>query len=74
MTKFTKLAPLVFLALTAPVVLHSAFAATIDQQITARLDKLERENAALRARIHRLEASKAARIDGGPARSDPVQR
>ena len=71
MTKFTKLALLVFLVLTAPVVLHSAFAATIDQQITARLDRLERENAALRARIHRLEAPTAARIDGGPARSDP---
>ncbi len=70
MAKFIRLAFCLCVALTTAVASYPASAATIDQQITARLDRLERENAALRARIHRLEASKVARIDGGPARSD----
>jgi hypothetical protein len=44
----------------ASVIPRSAIAATPDE-ISARLDALEKENAALRARVIRLEASKAAR-------------
>ena len=61
MNSFTKLALLVCLGLAAPVVSHPAVAATIDE-ISARLDAFEKENAALRARLNRLEASKAAAI------------
>jgi hypothetical protein len=67
MTRFTKLAFYFCLALTISVASHSASAATIDQRISARLDALERENAALRARVHRLEASQAAKIEYRPA-------
>jgi cell division protein FtsB len=62
MNRFTKLAFLFCVALTAAVASHSAFAATIDEQTSARLDALEKENAALRARLNRLEASKVAKI------------
>jgi hypothetical protein len=59
----------------AAAVPHSAFAATLDEQISARLDALEKENAALRARVNRLEASKAARIQHGqvPAETRRLQ-
>ena len=60
MTKFTKLAFLLCLAPGTSAVSQSALAATIDQRIIARLDALEKENAALRERLNRLEASKAA--------------
>jgi hypothetical protein len=63
MNGFTKLAFLLCLALTASAVSHPAFAATPDEQISARLDALEKENAALRARVNRLEAAKAARTE-----------
>ncbi len=63
MTKFAKLALHLCLALTTSVVSQSVLAATNDQRITVRLDALERENAALRARVKRLEASKAAKIE-----------
>ena len=50
----------VCLALMASMIPRSAMAATPDE-ISARLDALEKENAALRARVIRLEASKTAR-------------
>ena len=63
MTKLTKLAFYLCLALAASAVSRTAYAATINQQILARLDALERENAALRARVRRLETSRAAKIE-----------
>src|SRR5580704_8356781 len=69
MNRFAKLALLCSVALIISAVPHSAFAATLDE-VSARLGALERENAALRARINRLEASKAASIQRGPAPAD----
>jgi hypothetical protein len=73
MNKFARLAlpsrlalPLC-LALTAAANPRSGFAATIDEQISARLAALEKENADLRARVNQLEASKAAKIKRRPA-------
>ena len=57
MTKFAALVLCLCVGLMATVVSHAASAATADQRIAARLDALERENAALRARVKRLEAS-----------------
>jgi hypothetical protein len=67
MAKFTRLAFQFCLGLTTSVVSHSALAATIDKDISARLDTLEKENAALRARINRLEAPKTAKTEHRPA-------
>ena len=74
MTRFTKLALLLCLALAAAAVRHPASAATLDEQISARLDALEKENAALRARVSRLEASKAARMQHGAAPAAEARR
>jgi len=62
MNSFSKLRFLLCLALLTSAVSHTAFAATIDDQTSTRLDALEKENAALRARVNRLEASKATKI------------
>jgi hypothetical protein len=59
MNRFTKLAFLLCLALTASAVSHAAFAAPIDAQTSERLDALERENAALKQRLNRIENSVA---------------
>jgi hypothetical protein len=64
MNGFTRLALLLSLALATSA--YSARAATIDEQTSARLDALEKENAALRARVNRLEAPKAAKIQHHP--------
>src|SRR5687767_13556899 len=61
MNRLTKLAFCLYLAAATSAVAPAAFAATIDERISARLDALERENAALRTRVIRLEASKAAK-------------
>ncbi len=58
MNKFTKLAALLCLGLTASAASCPAFAATMEEQISARLNALEKENATLRARLNRIEASK----------------
>jgi hypothetical protein len=71
MNGITKLALLLCLPLTISAASHSAFAATIDEQIAARLDALEKENAALRARVNRLEASKATMMRQRPADVEP---
>jgi hypothetical protein len=67
MKRITRLAFLLCLALMASVISHSALAATLDEQISARLDALEKENAVLRARVNHLEASKATKTDRHPA-------
>jgi hypothetical protein len=67
MKTLARLAFLLCIGLLATPVPHASFAATLDQQISARLDALEKENAALRARVNRLEASKAAGMRHGPA-------
>jgi hypothetical protein len=66
MNGFTRLALLLSLALATSAVSYSARAATIDEQTSARLDALEKENAALRARVNRLEAPKATKIQHHP--------
>ena len=59
MRSFTKLAFVVCFGLANSAVSHRAIAASGDETI-ARLDALEKENAVLRARLNRLEASKPA--------------
>ena len=57
MNGFTKLAVVLCMGLIASAVSCPAFAA-MDEQISARFNALEKENAALRARLNRIEASK----------------
>jgi hypothetical protein len=73
MNRFTKSALLLCLGLTVSIA-RPAIAGSAEADISARLDLLEKENAALRARVNHLEASKAAKIDRGPmdARSSPT--
>ena len=59
MKKSTGPAFLLCLPLMVSAVSHSAFAATVEQQISARLDALENENAALKQRLKRIEGSAA---------------
>jgi hypothetical protein len=66
MNSFTRLALLLCLTLATFAVSYTARAATIDEQTSARLDALEKENAALRARVNRLEAPKAAKLQHRP--------
>jgi hypothetical protein len=66
MNSFTRLALLLCLTLATSAVSYSARAATIDEQTAARLDALEKENAALRARVNRLELPKAAKLQHRP--------
>jgi len=63
MNGFTKLALLVCLGLTTAAVPRPAVA----DEIATRLDALEKENAALRARLNRLETSKTAKLRQDPA-------
>ena len=73
MNSFTRLALLLCLTLATSAVSHSARAATIDEQTSARLDALEKENAALRARVNRLEVPKAAKLQHPPvAQANPA--
>lgn len=67
MKNVAKLALLACLGLTAAAVPRPAVA----DQISARLDALERENAALRARLNRLEAPRAAKLQPRPADVGP---
>ena len=71
MNRHTNSAFLLVLTLTASSVSHAALAANSDEQVAARLDALEKENAALRARLNRLEASKVAKIKHHPAAAEP---
>lgn len=59
MKSIAKLAFVVCLGSTASMVSRPAVAATAEQ-ISARLDALEKENAALRARVNHLETSRTA--------------
>jgi hypothetical protein len=67
MNSSTRFASLLCIALAVSAISHPARAATIDEQIAARLDALEKENSALRARVNHLEAAKATKIQHGPA-------
>lgn len=67
MNSLTRLAFLLGVAIAAAAVAPAAHAATLDEQILARLDALEKENSALRARVNRLEAAKAAKLQNRPA-------
>jgi hypothetical protein len=66
MNSFTKFALFACFGLTTMVVPRPAVA----DDISARLDALERENATLRARLNRLETSKSARLKQTPAGSE----
>jgi Legionella pneumophila major outer membrane protein precursor len=59
MNGFTKLAFLLCLPLMASTVSPAAFAGTVEEGISARLDALEKENAALKQRLKRIENSAA---------------
>ena len=72
MNRFTKLAFLLCLPLTLSAVAQSAFAATIEEHISARLDSLERENAALKQRLKRIESSAATSTRALPTRGQPA--
>jgi len=72
MNGFTKLA-LLCLPLTVSAASNSALAVEIDAQTLARLDALERENSALRTRVNRLEASKAAKMRDRSTGEEPNQ-
>jgi hypothetical protein len=67
MTKFVKPAFHLWLVLAISIGSHAAIAETTDQKISARLDALEKENAALRARISHLESSASAKTEHPPA-------
>ena len=71
MNGLTKLWFVVCLVLMASFVFHPAFAATLAERTAARLDALEKENAALRARVNRLEASTAATTARRPSAAEP---
>jgi Legionella pneumophila major outer membrane protein precursor len=66
MNRFTKPALLLCLGLTVSIAASPAVAGS-GEDISARFDRLEKENAALRARLNHLEAAKAAKKDRGPA-------
>ena len=68
MKSVTKLALLACLGLTIAAAPRPAVA----DPVSARLDALERENAALRARLNRLETSTAAKPQPRPADAGPV--
>ena len=71
MNGLTKLWFVVCLVLMASAVFHPAFAATLAERTAARLDALEKENAALRARVNRLEASTTATTARRPSAAEP---
>ena len=68
MKSVTKLALLACLGLTIAAAPRPAVA----DPVSARLDALERENAALRARLNRLETSTAVKPQPRPADAGPV--
>jgi len=70
MNKVSKLAFFMCLPLAGSAVSHAAFAATPEEQISARLDALEKENIALRQRLKLIESSTAASRRAQPP---PVQ-
>src|ERR1700730_16588775 len=72
MTRFTKLAFLLCLPWAASAVSHSAFAATIEENISARLDALEKENAPLKQRLKRIETSRVTSRHALPPPGEPA--
>jgi hypothetical protein len=74
MKSFNIFALLPCVALLASTASHAGSAATLDTQSAARLDALEKENAALRARVTRLEMSKT-KVERRPmsAATDPAR-
>jgi Legionella pneumophila major outer membrane protein precursor len=70
MKSIIKLAFIMCLGSTAAMVSRPAIAATAEQ-ISARLDALEKENAALRARVNHLETSRAAKPQRRDVESNP---
>jgi Legionella pneumophila major outer membrane protein precursor len=73
MNRITKLGFLLCVTIATSAAGPAARAATPDEQFSARLDALEKENSALRARVNRLEAAKAAKLQNRPAvEADPA--
>jgi hypothetical protein len=70
MNRFAKLALFLCLALTASALPHPAFSATMEEQIAARLNALEKENAALRAR-QSPRSVQATRLTHRPSDAEP---
>jgi len=73
MDRFTKLALLLCIPLTASAVPRAAFAATIEEQISARLDALEKENAVLKQRLKRIESSAPTSSHAAPPPGQPAE-
>src|ERR1700722_12054542 len=71
MNRLATLRLLPCLALATFAMWRPAYAATMDEKNSARLDALEKENATLRARVNRLEASKVAKIRPRPEVAEP---
>jgi hypothetical protein len=72
MNRLTKLAILLSLALIASAVSRPTFAATIDQ-ISARMDTLEKENATLKQRLKSIESSAATSRHAVPPPGEPAR-
>ncbi|MGV3635202.1 MAG: Lpg1974 family pore-forming outer membrane protein [Pseudorhodoplanes sp.] len=72
MTRLIRPALLLGSALLASTIPQFASAATAEEQILARLNALERENNALRARINRLEGAKATRPPARGSEANPA--
>ncbi len=74
MSRYTHLAFFLCLMLIASAFMHSARAATIEEQTLIRLDAMEKENAALKQRLKRLERTLPATASGqnqARGQSDP---
>ncbi len=74
MKSFTGVAVLLCIVSSTGALTRPAAAASPEEQILRRLDALEKENAALRARVNHLEAAKAAAVHHPvPAPAQPSQ-
>src|ERR1700686_5165791 len=72
MNRFTKLAFVLCIPMTASAFSHATFAATIEERTLARLDALEKENAVLKQRLQRVENSAARSRQALPPPAQPA--
>jgi len=75
MNRLTTLAILLSLALTASAVPRPTFAGTLEEQISERLNSVEKENAELKQRLKRIESSVASghAVQSAGGRQNPTQ-
>jgi hypothetical protein len=72
MNRYTRLAFLMSIPMAASALSHATFAATIEERTLARLDALERENAALKQRLQRVESAAAMSRQALPPPGQPA--